>query len=192
MKLLLALLLSGVAALAADPMQPPNRAALTITSDMVNFALDQGVVIYTNNVRVYDPPPKPGEPATTLTCGWLIARRGTNGELESIIAHEKVAIDSGDRLARAAMAVYAASNEVMTLTGAYDSNSVPALPMLAVMSVTNYGTAIVYNRTNNMLSISSVTTIIPQSVIASNNTNGGMSPFRTFKPAPSKPKDASR
>lgn len=169
MKLFFALLLaSSAAVVAAETNQPPIRPALTITADFSVFNLRSNVFLYTNHVVVTDPPAKPGDSPTTLTCRWAVARMGANRRLETVTAHEGVAIDQGDNHARGALAVYTATNELMTLTGAFnpDDTNTPALPVLYSSQGTNYGTKIIYDRINDKLYIERPTTIIPHTSLA--------------------------
>lgn len=194
MKSLLALLLALSAACAAETNQPPNRPALTINAGYSVFNLRRGAeeFLYTNHVIVIDPPTKPGDAPTTLTCRWAVATVGTNRRVESIVAHETVAIDQADNHARGALAVYTASNETVTLTGPFnpdDTNS-PPFPALFSSRGTNYGTKIIYERLNDRLLIERPTTIIPQTSLSDRNktnaagTNKGpglATPFPSIK-----------
>lgn len=172
MKAFFALLLTLSAVAAAETNQPPSRPALTITADFSVFNLRSNVFLYTNHVVVTDPPAKPGDSPTTLTCRWAVARMGLNRRLETVTAHEGVAIDQGDNHARGALAVYTATNELMTLTGAFNPNdtNTPALPVLystqGTTQGTNYGTKIIYDRINDKLFIERPTTIIPHTSLA--------------------------
>ena len=168
MKIFFALLLALSAASAAETNPPPNRPALTITAGYSVFNLRSNEFLYTNHVIVTDPPAKPGDSPTTLTCRWAVARMGVNRRLETVYAHEGVAIDQGDSHARGALAVYTATNEVITLTGTFDPDdtNTPALPVLFSSQGTNYGTKIIYERTNNKLLIERPTTIIPQTSLS--------------------------
>jgi hypothetical protein len=190
MKALLALLLVVAAAIAADTNQPPDRPALTIRASFSVFLLRSNEFLYTNNVVVYDPPARTNDAPTTMTCNWLTAKRGLDGKIETIIAHDRVKIDQGDNHARGHLAVYTGSNEVVTLTGAFDpgDTSVPQLPVLFSPKGTNYGTKIDYHRLEDKLLIKDPVTYIPQSSLskgessrtnsaATNKTRGPATPF---------------
>jgi len=181
MKFFLALLVAAGLASAAETNQFPNRPALTIQADYSVFNLRSNVFLYTNNVRVIDPPTKLGEPPTILTCRWAVARMGPNRKLESVFAHDSVAIDQGDKQARGALAVYTATNELMTLTGPFDPNDTNnPLPFLASPQGTNYGTKIIYDRANDQLLIEQPKTIIPQGTVSGERD-------KTNSPASDKP-----
>ena len=194
MKALLALLLAAVAAVAADTNLPPDRPALTIRAGFSIFLLRSNEFLYTNDVVVYDPPAKPGDAPTTMTCGWLTAKRGVDGKFETIIAHDRVKIDQGDNHARGNLAVYSGTNETVSLTGAFGSDGTNdfTLPVLFSRQGTNYGTMIIYERLNDKLSIKDPMTIIPQTSLskgesgktnssATNKSRGPAFPFLNSK-----------
>jgi hypothetical protein len=194
MKVFLPLLLALSAACAVETNQPPNRPALTITAGYSVFNLRSNEFLYTNHVIVIDPPGKPGDSPTILTCRWAVARAGVNRRLESVVAHETVAIDQGDNHARGALAVYTATNETMTLTGAFhpEDTNTPPFPALFSSQGTNYGTKIIYERLNDRLLIDRPQTIIPHTSIsnaergktnsaATNRTSRFGTPFPTTK-----------
>jgi hypothetical protein len=194
MKALLALLLTTGAVSAAETNQPPDRPALTIRASLSIFLLRSNEFLYTNNVVVYDPPAKPGDAPTTITCGWLTAKRGANGKFETIIAHERVKIDQGNNHARGNLAVYSGIDETVTLTGAFgsDGSNDFTLPALFSPQGTNFGTKIVYDRLNDRLSITDPITIIPQASLskgeggntnsaATNKSRGPLLPFSNPK-----------
>jgi len=189
---ILALLLatSASAIRAADTNRPPDRPALTIRAGFSVFLLRSNEFLYTNDVVVYDPPAKPGDPPTTLTCAWLTAKLGTNKKFETIIAHERVTISQGDNHARGNLAVYVGTNETVTLTGGFGSDGTNDFPLPVLFSPqgTNYGTMIVYDRLNDKLSIKDPKTIIPQTSLSkgqssltnsagTNKSRGPLTPF---------------
>ena len=189
MKAFLALLTVTLATAGADT----NRPALTIDAGSSVFDLKNNLFLYTNDVTVFDPPARPGDLPTTLTCGWLTAKRGLGGKLETIVAHERVKIDQGDRHARGALAVYTATNEQMVLTGAFDpaNTNTPPFPVLSTSQGTNYGPKIVYDRLNDQLLMpEGVTTIIPQNTLSNTNrdkTNKSVLNDKLLAPKPKSP-----
>ena len=199
MKALLALFAVTLVATAADLDKATNRPALTIDAKFSLFDLKNYIFIYSNNIPgsdptndvvVFDPPAKPGDPPTLLTCVWLVATRGTNGRIESITAHERVKIDQGDRRARGALAVYTATNEQMVLTGPFDPADTNSPPWPALFSPQGnlYGEEIVYDRLRDQLIMpKGVKTIIPQSTLSSTNrdkTNKAVLNDKLFAPKP--------
>ena len=179
MKALMVFLAAAMAAAAAGTNESTNRAALTINAKYSRFDLKNYVFLYSNvtsfssnDVTVFDPPAKPGDPPTIMSCVWLTATRGASGKIENITAHERVKINQGDRQGRGALAVYTATNEQMVLTGAFDPSDTnsPAFPALFSPQGNLYGPKIVYDRLNNQLLMpEGVTTIIPQSTLSSTN-----------------------
>ncbi|HWN96995.1 MAG TPA: hypothetical protein VNT99_18340 [Methylomirabilota bacterium] len=154
--------------MAADTNRPPDRPALTIKAGFSIFLLRSNMFLYTNGVSVIDPPAKPGDSPTTLTCRWAVARMGPNRRLETVWAHEGVAIDQGDNHARGALAIYTATNETMTLTGAFDPNdtNLPPFPVLYSPQGSTFGTNIIYDRIQDKLFIGRPTTIVPQKTLS--------------------------
>ena len=204
MKAFIALFAAALIATAADADQSTNRPALTIKANFSVFDLKNYVFIYSNNVPgsdptndvvVFDPPAKPGDPPTILTCVWLVATRGTNGKIDTITAHERVRIDHGDRRARAGLGVYTATNEQIVLTGAFDPSDTNGLPALLSPQGNLYGPKIVYDRmSDRLLMPEGVTTVIPPSALSSTNrdkTNKLLFNDKLFSPKP-KPSPANQ
>jgi lipopolysaccharide export system protein LptA len=202
MKALIVFLATALLAAAAGTNESTNRPALTINAKFSRFDLKNNIFVYSNNVpvfdpsnnvTVFDPPAKPGDPPTTLSCVWLIAKRAANGKIESIVAHERVQIDQGDRHARGALAVYTATNEQMVLTGAFDPSDTnsPAMPALFSPQGNLFGPKIVYDRRNDQLVMpEGVTTHIPQSTLSSTNrskTNKTVLNEKLLAPKPESP-----
>lgn len=169
MKAILPLLMASVV-LAAETNQPPGRPGLEITAKFAEFRLNKSdsSAYYSNNVVVFDPPAKPGDAPTVIHANELTARRSANGKLESIVAVGNVEIDQGDMRARGQRAVYTATNELMVLTGAYPPYK---LPILFSSQGTNTGTEIVYDRLNDKLFITNVSTYIQGATL--NNAEKG-------------------
>jgi len=197
MKALMVLLATALAAAAAGTNESTNRPALTINAKYSRFDLKNYVFLYsnvtsfaTNDVTVFDPPAKPGDPPTIMTCVWLTATRGAGGKIENITAHERVKIDQGDRAARGALAVYTATNEQMVLTGAFDPSDTnsSAWPVLFSSQGNLTGPKIVYDRLNNELIMpEGGTTFIPQSTLSNTNrdkTNKSVLNDKLFAPKP--------
>lgn len=154
MKTLWALpLLLAASVFAADTNRPPARPGLEIKASFSIFDLKGNTAYYSNNVVLIDPPAKPGDAPTVLLCHELTARRSISNKLDNIVALGKVEIDQGDMHARGERAVYTATNEQIVLTG--------GSPMLYSAQGTNTGDMIIYDRLNDKLFISNVTTIIP-------------------------------
>ena len=177
MKALIDFLSFALAAAAAGTNDATNRPALTINAKYSRFDLKNNVFVYSNvtsfssnDVTVFDPPAKPGDPPTTMSCAWLTATRAADGKIETITAHERVKIDKGDRHARGALAVYTSTNEQMVLTGAFDPSDTNALSALFTAQGSLFGPKIVYDRRNDeLVTPEGVTTIIPQSTLSSTN-----------------------
>lgn len=202
MKAFIALLSVAFATAAADTNGTTNRLALTIDAKFSRFDLKNNIFLYSNNVpvfdpsnnvTVFDPPAKPGDPPTTLSCVWLIAKRGTNGKIDTIIAHERVKIDQGDRRARGGLAVYTATNEQMVLTLPFDPSDTnsPPWPALFTPQGNLFGEEIIYDRLNDQLVMpKGVKTIIPQSTLSNTNrdkTNKSVLNDKLFAPKPQSP-----
>jgi lipopolysaccharide export system protein LptA len=157
MKPLLAVSLLATARLSAAEMElPPTRPGLTITSMVSVLNLKSNDVLFSNNVLVAYPPAKTNEPMAYLRCDWLTAKRGTNNQIEEIVAHGRVAIDKGEQHGRGNYAIYTASNELTALVGMYDpadtNNPRPYLYAsyftngAEVLKWKNEGDAIIYDR----------------------------------------------
>ena len=174
MKPLLAASLVATARLTAAEMEiPPARSGLTITAAVNVLNLKSDEVLYSNNVLVTYPPAKPGDPFTYLRCHWLTGKRGTNGQLQEIVAHERVAVDRGDQHARGNLAVYTATNEVLTLLGAYDpTDTNQPLPYVYSVQGTIKGESIIYDRRAGTITAPvGVTEVAPEAMKSLSATN---------------------
>lgn len=161
-------MLAAAVAGAAETNKPPSRPGLEITAKFAEFRLKDNTAYYSNQVVVFDPPAKPGDAPTVIHCNELTAKRGAGGRLESIVAFRNVEIDQGDTHARGQRAVYTATNELMVLTGAFPPFD---QPILFSPQGTNSGSEIVYDRRNDKLFITNVTSIV--SGAALNNAEKG-------------------
>jgi len=189
MKILLAWLSLTAAVAAADSNPSTNRPALTIDAGFSRFDLKSNFFLYSNGVTVFDPPARSGEAPTIMTCKWLTAQRGTNGRLELIVAHESVDMVQGDKNGRGGLAVYTATNELMTLTEAFDpADTNMPMPVLFSPQGTQTGPEIVYDRLHDQLIMpKGVKTIIPQSTLdAQRGKTNSLGP--NDKPLAPKPK----
>ena len=179
MKSLLAVSLVATARLTAAEMEiPPARPGLTITAGINILNLNKSndmQVLYSNNVLVTYPPKKTNDPVTYLRCVWLTGRRGTNGQLEEIIAHERVALDSGERHARGNYAVYTATNEMLSLVGAFDpADTARPLPYIYTPEGTNQGKAIIYDRKRELITtLEAITDLRPETLKSVSPTSSG-------------------
>jgi lipopolysaccharide transport protein LptA len=119
MKKLLPLLLCLALGAAGDPDGPPARKGdLHIESDSFEHDGPSRTVKFIGNVTVVDPPSKPGEFETRLTCQTLTVKRSeAEGRIESIVADGAVDIVQGPNRAQGAKAVYNALTEIVELTG---------------------------------------------------------------------------
>lgn len=174
MKSLLAVSLVATARLTAAEMEiPPARPGLTIRADINILNLKSNEVLYSNNVLVTYPPKKTNDPITYLRCVWLTGKRGTNGQLEEIVAHERVALDSGDRHARGNYAIYTATNEMLSLVGAFDpADTNRPLPYIILPEGIQQGTAIIYDRKTELLTtLDSITDLRPETLKSVSSTN---------------------
>lgn len=174
MKPLLAASLVATARLTAAEMEiPPARSGLTITAAVNVLNLKSDEVLYSNNVLVTYPPAKPGDPFTYLRCHWLTGKRGTNGQLEEIVARERVSVDRGDQHARGNFAIYTATNEMLALVGPYDpADATRPLPYIYTPQGTNQGESIIYDRRANTLTTrGAITDVAPDTMKSLSATN---------------------
>lgn len=155
--------------------QPPSRPGLQIWAEVMEVMLNSNAVHYsrsnnssTNRVVVVDPAPKTNEAPTILHCNDLMARRGTNGRIDTIVADGNVEMQQGTNYACGQHAVYYGETEKFVLTGALAPQP---LPMLVTSGVTNWGDEIIYDRVLNKLTIRNVKTEIPQSTLQRVNGN---------------------
>jgi lipopolysaccharide export system protein LptA len=146
MKILFALLGAAATAtlLAADLTRPPSRPGMTVHADYQEIELRSNTVVYTGNVRVVDPPAKPGGESTMMLCDSLRVSFISN-RIDWLVAEGAVQIDQDQIHARGGKAVYTSSNEQMVLTGAFKGAPVPK-PYIFKPPTTNYGDVIIYNR----------------------------------------------
>jgi hypothetical protein len=191
MKSLLAISLVATARLTAAEMEiPPTRPGLTIQAGINILNLKSNEVLYSNNVLVTYPPKRTNDPITYLRCEWLTGKRGTNGQLEEIVAHERVALDSGNRHARGNYAIYTATNEMLSLIGAFDpSDAAHPLPYIYTPEGTNQGKAIIYDRRRELLTtIEAITDIRTEALksIAPTNSSSTNAADKPKNPPPTK------
>src|ERR1051325_4070365 len=188
MKMFLALLFFAAAAAAADTALSTNRPALTIDAGFSRFDLKNNFFLYSNGVTVFDPPAKSNDAPTVMTCKWLTVQRSASGRLEIIVAHKTVNIEQGDKHAQGGLAVYPATNELMTLTDAFNpGNTNMPLPVLFSPQGTQTGPKIVYDRIKDQLIMpEGVKTIIPQSTLDAQRgkTNAPASSDKPLAPKP--------
>jgi hypothetical protein len=169
MKTLMAASLIATARLTAAELElPPSRPGLTITAavNILNLKSNQVHVLYSNNVLVTYPPVKTNDPITYLRCDWLTGRRGTNGQIEEIVAHGLVALDRGDEHARGNYAIYTATNEMLALVGMFDPGDTNhPRPYLYSPQGTNSGDYIIYDRRQNTLTTYGAVTEVPANML---------------------------
>ena len=99
---------------------------------------------------------------TYLRCNWLTGRRGADGQVDAIVAHERVAIDHGEQHGRGNYAIYTGTNELLVMVGTFDlADTNRLLPYLYASHWTNdmevvkwlyKSTAIIYDRRRDTLS----------------------------------------
>jgi hypothetical protein len=174
MKSLLAVSLLVTARLTAAEMEiPPTRPGLTIQAGINILNLKSNEVLYSNSVLVTYPPRRTNDPVTYLRCDWLTGKRGTNGQLEEIVANGRVAVDSGDRHARGNYAIYTGTNEMLSLVGPFDpADKGRPLPYIYGPEGTNEGSAIIYDRkTGLMTTIEAITSVNAEALKSVSSTN---------------------
>ncbi len=174
MKPLLAVTLLATARLSAAEMEiPPARPGLTITAGINILNLKSNEVLYSNNVLVTYPPRRTNDPVTYLRCDWLTGKRGTNGQLEEIVANGRVTVDSGERHARGNYAIYTGTNEMLSLVGPFDpADQSRPLPYIYGPEGTNEGSAIIYDRKNGrMTTIEAITSVNAEALKSVSSTN---------------------
>ena len=174
MKPLLAVTLLATARLSAAEMEiPPARPGLTIKAGINILNLNSNEVLYSNNVLVTYPPRRTNDPVTYLRCDWATGKLGTNRQPEEIIAHGRVALDSGDKHARGNYAIYTATNEWFTLVGPFDpADTNRPLPYVILPEGTQEGTAIIYDRRNGRLrTLDAITHINAEALKSVTSTN---------------------
>ena len=171
---LLAVTLLATARLSAAEMEiPPARPGLTIKAGLNILNLKSNEVLYSNNVLVTYPPRRTNDPVTYLRCDWATGKLGTNRQPEEIIAHGRVALDSGDKHARGNYAIYTATNEWFTLVGPFDpADTNRPLPYVILPEGTQEGTAIIYDRRNGRLrTLDAITHINAEALKSVTSTN---------------------
>jgi lipopolysaccharide export system protein LptA len=151
MKAQFLLLLVCAGAAVAQTNQPPERPGLRVNSEFGQFNLREKTAYYSNNVTVFDPPAKPGDPPTVIHCRELTAWQSATGRIDKIIGVGAVQIDQGDTHARANHAVYYATNETMVLTGAFDAQN--PQPYMYSSQGKTYADVIVYDRLTGRISV---------------------------------------
>lgn len=120
---------------------PPGH--LLITANTFEYDGTTRIVVYQGDVTVIDPPSKPGEPETRLTCQTLTVKLPEGGgRIETIQAEGEVVIEQGVNTATGAKALYRAETDVVELTGN---------PVLTTAQGVLRGTLVVLDRKNNKL-----------------------------------------
>ncbi len=174
MKPLLAVTLLATARLSAAEMElPPARPGLTITAGVNILNLKSNEVLYSNNVVITYPPRRTNDPVTYLRCDWATGKLGTNRQPEEIVAHGRVALDSGDRHARGNYAIFTATNDTLALVGPYDpADASRPLPYVYGPEGTNEGSAIIYERRiDRIRTLDAITHINAEALKAVSSTN---------------------
>ena len=174
MKPLLAVTLLATARLSAAEMEiPPARPGLIIRAGLNILNLKSNEVLYSNNVLVTYPPRRTNDPITYLRCDWATGKLGTNRQPEEIAAHGRVALDSGDKHARGNYALYTATDEMLSLVGAFDpANASRPLPYVYGPEGTNEGSAIIYERrTGRIRTLDAITHINAEALKSVSSTN---------------------
>jgi hypothetical protein len=114
-------------------------------TNFMSFETNSGVrlAIYWDGVIVIDPPAKPDDPETVLTCDRLVVRvPKAGGNIEDILATGNVIIVQGQNRATGERAIYRATNDVVELTGN---------PVLSTPEGTMHATTIELDRANRKL-----------------------------------------
>lgn len=186
MKALMAATMVATARLSAAEMEvPPQRPGIIIKAGRTELDLKSSFALLTNGVLVTYPPARSNEATTFLSCAWATVKRGTNGQIEEVTAHGKVAVDKGDEHARGNYAVYTATNEMLALVGAYDpADRTRPLPYLYSPKGTNEGEAIIYDRPRNLLTTLESIIHVPAAMLKNLNSNNAPATNATRRAAP--------